>query len=94
MEIDANDKVKSIYCFLVAPDMKRKGIAKQLLKYACKDATNDGYDYVEVYPEKETTDERKHFMGFAYMYKNLGFTIHAETKQKFVMRKQLNGTIV
>ncbi|WP_459481217.1 GNAT family N-acetyltransferase [Clostridium saccharoperbutylacetonicum] len=92
LEIDVNAKVKSIYCFLVAPDMKRKGIAKQLLQYACQDAKSDGYDYVEVYPEKETTDELKHFMGFVDMYKSFGFTIHAETKQKFVMRKQLKGS--
>jgi GNAT superfamily N-acetyltransferase len=89
LEIDANHKVKSVYCFLVAPDMKRNGIAKQLLQYACQDAADDGYDYVEVYPEKESTDELKQFMGFVDMYKNMGFIIHAETEQKFVMRKQL-----
>lgn len=39
LEIDTNDKVKSIYCFLVVPDIKRKGIAKQLLQFLIWSAT-------------------------------------------------------
>ncbi|WP_010076464.1 hypothetical protein [Clostridium cellulovorans] len=34
LDIEPNDKVKSIYYFLVEPDMKRKVIAKQLFQYA------------------------------------------------------------
>ena len=43
-------KVKSIYCFTIAPNMKRKGIASQLLERVCKDAADDGFAFVEVYP--------------------------------------------
>jgi GNAT superfamily N-acetyltransferase len=93
LEVDPNEKVKSIYCFLVVPELKRTGIAKQLLHRVCQDALNDGFDYVEVYPEKDTADELKHFMGFVDMYKNFGFTIHGETQQKLVMRKQLKSAI-
>lgn len=89
LQFNQNDKVKSIFCFLVAPEMKRKGIAKRLLEYVCQDAAECGFDYVEAYPQKEMTDERMFFMGFADMYKELGFSIYAETKDKFVMRKQL-----
>ena len=89
MVFDPNDKVKSIYCFTVAPDMKRKGIAKQLLQYACQDAADNGFDYVEAYPEKEIADEGKNFMGPVDMYKNAGFTVHGETERKYVMRKYL-----
>lgn len=35
LEFNRSEKVKSIYCFLIASDMKRKGIANQLLKYVC-----------------------------------------------------------
>lgn len=94
LEFDPNEKVKSIYCFLIAPEMKRKGIAKQLLQHVCQDALNDGFDYVEVYPEKDTANELKHFMGFVDMYKNFGFTIHTETEHKLVMRKQRKSTTV
>ncbi|MCD8355010.1 MAG: GNAT family N-acetyltransferase [Clostridia bacterium] len=89
IRVNPNEKVKSIYCFLVAPEMKRKGIAKQLLQFVCQDALACGFDYVEAYPQKENTDERMFFMGFVNMYQDLGFYIHAETKDKFVMRKQL-----
>jgi len=90
-EIDSDpyDKVKSIYCFTIAPDMKRKGIAKQMLQYACQDAADNGYDYVEVYPEKEVVNILYDFMGPVEMYKNFGFVIHGETEHKLVMRKQL-----
>ena len=92
LQFEKNEKVKSIYCFLVAPEMKRKGIAKQLLKYACQDAANSGFDYVEAYPQKEATDERMFFMGFVNMYKDMGFSIYATTDDKFVMRKRLKDS--
>lgn len=91
LELDQNDRVKSIFCFLIAPEMKRRGIAKQLLEYVCRDAAECGFDYVEAYPQKDMADERMHFMGFVDMYKDLGFHVYAETKDKFVMRKQLRG---
>lgn len=84
-----NEKVKSIYCFMVAPEMKRQGIAKRLLEYVCQDAAESGFDYVEAYPQKEISDERMFFMGFEDMYKEMGFKISAETRDKFVMRKRL-----
>lgn len=86
-----DERVKSVYCFLVAPDMKRKGIAKQLLQYVCQDAAACGFDYVEAYPRKDAADERMSFMGFPNMYEELGFHIHAETADQFVMRKPLNA---
>lgn len=84
-----DDKVKSIYCFLVAPEMKRKGIAKKLLEYVCRDAAACGFDYAEAYPQKEASDERMFFMGFAAMYKELGFEVCGETADKYIMRKRL-----
>ena len=34
-ENDFNNKIKSIFCFMIAPKMQRKGIAAQLLKHVC-----------------------------------------------------------
>ena len=89
LEFNRSEKVKSIYCFLIAPDMKRKGIANQLLKYVCQDAADCGFDYVEAYPQKEAADERTFFWGFPNMYEKQGFHVYAETTDKYVMRKQL-----
>jgi len=35
-------KVKSIFCFAIAPEMRGKGIAKLLLERVCEDAESDG----------------------------------------------------
>lgn len=51
-EDDSNLKIKSIFCFTIAPDMWRNGIAAQLLSQVCEDAIQDGYDCIEVYPNK------------------------------------------
>ena len=42
-------KVKSVFCFVIAPEMRRKGVATQLLERVCKDAVDDGFDFVEGY---------------------------------------------
>jgi GNAT superfamily N-acetyltransferase len=86
---EPNNKVKSIFCFTIAPDMKRKGIAAQLLEYVCKDAADDGFDYIEVYPNKEFVNVFHDFMGPVDMYKKCDFIFHEETEHKVIMRKYL-----
>ena len=46
-----NDRILSIVCFTVAPDMRRRGIAKALLAGACQYARENGFDCVEGYPK-------------------------------------------
>lgn len=82
-------KVKSVFCFAVAPKMRRKGIAKRLLERVCQDAAQDGFDFVEAYPTKEFIDEAEDFMGPIELYRKSGFTVYHETEQKLIMRKHL-----
>jgi len=91
-------KVKSIFCFVIAPDMKRKGIATQFLERVCQDAANDGFDYVEAYPDQQFTNTFNANMGPLALYIKSGFVIHQEVNDKykgiydmkyFVVRKQL-----
>jgi len=82
-------KVKSIFCFVIAPEMKRKGIATLLLERVCKDAVQDGFDFVEAYPYKESSYQSSDFGGHFEMYKKSGFNVSFETEQGLVMRKQL-----
>ena len=82
-------RVKSVFCFVIAPEMRRQGIASQLLARICQDAAADGFDYVEAYPEKEVTANTENFMGYAGMYERFGFTVYHETSRKLVMRKAL-----
>ena len=72
--VNANDKILSIVCFIVAPDMRRKGIAKALLDYACRYAEENGYDYVEGYPPHGELTVHD-CGGFVSMYDELGFEI-------------------
>lgn len=82
-------KIKSIFCFAISPEMQRKGIAGQLLARVCLDASEDGFDFVEAYPNKEFINEAEDFMGPAVLYERNGFTVYYETADKLVMRKKL-----
>ena len=89
-ESDLNSKVKSIFCFVIKPEMQRKGIASQLLERVCNDAISDGFDVVEVYPKKEFVSVARDFMGSATMYSKYGFHVYAELKDnEIIMRKNL-----
>jgi GNAT superfamily N-acetyltransferase len=88
----ANDlKVKSIFCFVIAPDMQRKGIAGKLLERVCHDAAMDGFDFVEAYPNREFKGPAEDFMGPIQLYLKNGFSLHHETERKLVIRKRLKG---
>jgi len=86
-EYNANVKVKSIFCFVVAPDVKKNGIATRLVDYVCNDATADGFDFVEAYPNVEYTplDCR----GPLAMYEKCGFSKSTEREGRVVVRKAL-----
>jgi GNAT superfamily N-acetyltransferase len=82
-------KVKSVFCFAIAPRMRRKGIARQLLERVVGDAAQDGFDFVEAYPNKAFSDCAEDFMGPVSLYMQSGFSVCYETQQKLVMRKSL-----
>jgi GNAT superfamily N-acetyltransferase len=82
-------RVKSVFCFAIAPEMRRKGIAKLLLERVCQDAVQDGFDSVEAYPKKVFISDAEDFVGPAEVYRKSGFTVHHETDRQLVMRKQL-----
>lgn len=88
-EYTADTKIKSVFCFVIAPEMQRKGIATQLLKRVCKDAASEGFDFVEAYVEKILNDTDEDFRGYLAMYEKCGFTKSAEREGKIVVRKAL-----
>jgi len=85
----ANEKVKAIFCFTVAPDMRRKGISTQLLEQVCNDAAIDGFDCIDAYPNRVFEDIYSDHMGSVDFYKKHGFVLHEEAGEKVVMRKYL-----
>jgi len=88
-ELASGIQVKSVFCFLIAPDWRRKGITKLLLEHVCQDAAQDGFTVVEAYPKKVFINEAKDFMGPAKLFSKNGFTVQSETEDKLVMRKPL-----
>lgn len=72
--VSDSDRILSVVCFTVAPDMRRRGIAKALLNRASKYAQDHGYDYIEGYPPlREFTVHD--CGGSVSMYKSQGFEI-------------------
>jgi GNAT superfamily N-acetyltransferase len=88
-ELSSGIKVKSIFCFTVSPDMKRKGISTKLLERVCQDAVQEGFDFVEAYPNKVFDSEGDDFMGPIELFKRNGFTVYCEIKNQLIMRRQL-----
>ncbi|MCI9448884.1 MAG: GNAT family N-acetyltransferase [Clostridiales bacterium] len=83
------NKVKSVFCFAVAPKMRKKGIAKALLAHACSDAKAEGFDFIEAYPNKAFVNTEDDFMGSVNMYEELGFTDCYETENKKSYEKEI-----
>lgn len=82
-------KVKSVFCFAIAPEMRSKGLAGMLLSRVCEDAKRDGFDFVEAYPNKEFRNTEDDFMGPVQMYKKAGFSVCYEAGDRLVMRRRL-----
>ena len=68
-------KAKSIFCFVVPPEMRRKGIATQLLKRVCEDAAQEGFRFAEAYPYQESGGHASDFGGYVEMFEKNGFHI-------------------
>ncbi|MCI8331653.1 MAG: GNAT family N-acetyltransferase [Clostridiales bacterium] len=81
-------KIKSIFCFMVAPKMQRKGVATKLIERVCQDAAQEGFDFVEAYTCKQTTATNDYNGPFS-LYQKCGFTVQAEKEDKIVVRKAL-----
>lgn len=83
------DRVLSVVCFVVSPDMRGKGVATALLGEACRYAKASGCKYVEGYPHKgEFSDKNYH--GQYSTYEKLGFQPICDSKMGLVMRKHLS----
>ena len=83
----ADVKVKSIFCFVVAPEVQRTGVATKLVERVCQDAAAEGFDFVEAYPDKEYVPPD--CKGPLHMYEKCGFIVCAVRDGKIAVRKAL-----
>ena len=87
--IDTSEKVKSVFCFVIAPQHQRQGIASALLEQVINDAQAEGFDSVEAYPNKDFQSIASDFMGPSNMFVKYGFKVIGETGEKHIMCKEL-----
>lgn len=71
---DSDKKVKSIFCFTIAPEMKRKEIATLLLERVCHDAVKDGFDLLRHIRISNRVTCHPILAGMLKCTKNAGFT--------------------
>lgn len=84
-----SDNVKSIFCFCITPEYQKQGVASKLLERIIIDAREEGFDFLEAYPDKSYNELYQEFMGPKQLYHNFGFEVAYEIKDKVVMSKEL-----
>lgn len=82
-------QIKSVVCFIIAPDMRHQGIATTLLKQAIIDAKTEGFSFVEAYPNINTGNCYVNYHGYRTMFEKLGFSVHQTLTKILIMRKRL-----
>ena len=83
------EKVKAVYCFMVAEEYHRQGVARALLRAVCADAAAEGFDAVEAYPHKNAGDVTQQYAGPEGLFLSEGFHRTSELPTKWIVRKEL-----
>jgi len=87
---DDNRKILSIVCFMIAPNMRGKGVATELLEHICLNAKNEGFSMIEAYPMKEKGNNFVHYHGPPGLYEKKGFSVYKELEKDLIMRKYID----
>ena len=85
---DGVGKIKAIYCMLLAPAYRGKGLAGLALDRICEDAKREGYTYVEAYPFSDRNFPWQ-YHGPAALYEKHGFACVQENPGFRILRKKL-----
>ncbi len=88
-ENDNLNRIKSVVCFLVAPDIRGKGVATQLIARVVSDAVTEGYDYIEGYPPNGACDMYAAHRGTIPFFEKHGFQLYKDFGDDVIMRKHL-----
>jgi ribosomal protein S18 acetylase RimI-like enzyme len=82
-------KIGSIVCFLIAPEYRKKGIARELLQFITEYYKSKNFDYVEAYPRKKVKSDAHNYKGPISLYKSERFSIYKEFDGFYMIRKSL-----
>jgi ribosomal protein S18 acetylase RimI-like enzyme len=90
-QVEPGKRAASVVCFIVAPAMRRQGIARAMLERACADARSAGFDLVEAYPRKKAETSAENYHGPLSLYRAAGFAVHRELDSACIVRKELGA---
>jgi len=82
-------RIGSIACFVIAPDWRRRGVARALLDAACKRFVAQGLEWAEGYPQKDAATPTAMHLGPLEMYLAAGFALAGEEEGLLKLRKRL-----
>lgn len=79
----------TIFCFIVAPQFRGRGVAAALLDAACSGMAAQGLKIVEARPVKNATTAAANHLGPLALYLAAGFSIVREDKDEAYVHKRL-----
>jgi len=79
----------TIFCFIVAPESRGRGVAAALLDAACAGLAGRGMRVVEARPVKNAVTAAANHLGPLAMYLAAGFSIVHADKEEVYVRKRL-----
>jgi len=82
-------KIASVVCFLIAPDYRKKGVARKLLNHAINMLKEKGYAWIEAYPRKGELSDAYSYHGPVSLFDSEGFSVVKEDEHFLLMRKSL-----
>jgi GNAT superfamily N-acetyltransferase len=93
----SGEPVGSIVCFVIAPGVRRQGIATALLEHACLMLADLGMEWAEAYPETTNaapggalSSDARSYHGTLAMYERSGFQALYQLDSMTVMRRPLS----
>lgn len=81
----------AVLCFVIAPDWRRKGVARALLAGALDSLEARGIHIVDAFPFRaaDSTAPSDHYHGPETLFRAAGFSVLSEERDLTVMRKRL-----
>ncbi|MBI9108698.1 MAG: GNAT family N-acetyltransferase [Spirochaetales bacterium] len=86
---ESKEKICSVVCFVISPEYRRKGVATKLLERVCKDYKEEGYDYVEAYPDNKAISSEDKYNGPKSLYEKNKFKIYKKLEEYNIVRREL-----
>jgi len=88
-QVDDEEQVGSIVCFVIAPQYRRHGLARRLLDAAVDGFRQEGLSTAEAYPARGAESDADNYYGPASLYAQAGFAPFREIEGHTMVRRTL-----